>query len=1219
MHRKLLSWLSAVLMVLGVLVPALTALAHHSPGEWNVSVSAPQYQNGNTIYTYTISATGQPHALSHFNLGYCAEWGSITTTPPYDEIGDDPPTGMSSVIKWERSVENNQTLTITLTLTGLWAPGSQPWLVKTGQGDFPTTGPGSLAGPSCSQLAPDFAISKKVSLSESGPWADEITLAGGGMAYYRYVFTNTGNTPLTISEAIDDKLGNITYPSDPVPVGGSVILGPVSKSFPSLAPGSADEEEVNTITVNATHEGSTYGPRTDTAKVINLAPDGSPSFAITKSVSMENDPATGSKLVELTGGGTVYYFYTLTNTGNVPLTLAAENDSVFNDFTFGVAALNPGQSISVTLPWTYPALNWDSPPQQVENIISVTMSDSAGYTETKSDQAMVINYPPRGEPAFAVTKGVAATNNPDAAGPNLELQNGGTAYYFYTVTNTGQVNLRITSAMDDKLGPITFTPELIEPGQTAYGTASKTFPSLSPGSAIETEVNEITVGAISLPDEEEVGPHTAQATVLNYPPRGEPDFTVTKRVSATDDPATGQESVTLSGGGTVYYFYTITNTGQTALTITSAVDDKLGSITFAPNRIEPGQSATGTAQKSFAPLGPGASETELNIISVTAQTDDSQTVGPKADQATVINNGPARSPDFTITKAVSLENDPSTGTKSVELTGGGTVYYFYTLTNVGNVPLSITAVADTVISPVSFGVSILNPTDSVTITVPWTFAPLHWDSPSQQVENVISVTMTDNASYTETKSDRAMVTNYPPPPPGEASFTLTKQVGATNNPDAAGPNLTLQNGGTAYYFYAVTNTGEVDLRITSAIDDKLGAITFTPEVIQPGQTAYGTAAKSFPTLAPGGAPVTEVNVITVGAISLPDEEEVGPHSARATVINYPPPPPPSNPNFTVTKAVSTTNDPATGQTSVSIQGGTVYYFYTVTNTGDVSIQLTSATDDKLGSITLSPPSLAPGQSATGTASKAFPTLPHGFSTETEVNIITVTASYGASRQARATVINNPSPPPPPGPEFTVTKRVGGTNAPATGQASLTLTGGGTAYYFYTVSNTGQVPFQIASALDDKLGPITFSPLVIAPGETATAVTSKSFGAVASETTEVNVITVTVQANQQTYGPKTATATVINRPLPPPPPSLTVLVCPTFVVAGGTITAENASGQQVTLQWNGTGYFTNALTAGEWSVILSVPAWDSPHTQTITIRDDESVPDNSYQQIGRAHV
>lgn len=1425
MHRKLLSWLSAVLMLLGVLTPAMSALGHHRPGSWSVTVSEPQYVGGNTIFTYTISATGEPHALSHFNLGYCAEWGAITTSPRYDEIGDDPPTGMTSVIKWERSVPYDQTLTITLTLTGLWATGNQQWLVKTGQGDYSDT---LSQGASCSRVAPDFAISKKVGPTADGPWADELILEGGGMAYYRYVFTNTGNAPLTISQATDDKLGNISYPSAPVPVGGNVVLGPVSKAFPALPAGSPPQEEINTITVRATFGGTTYGPKSDTAKVINrpgpepdfaitkqvsteptgpwsdtvtlvgggtvhyrysftntgtvpltitsavddilgavtfsstavgvgatvfatksktfpslppeaneqqetntitvtaayagnpvdtkqaqatvhnlpsearftvtkmvsqvndpatgtpsvtlanggtvyyfytvtntgdvpltitgatddklgaiafsparilpgetaagtaqksfgaLPPGGSetevntitvstrtddnhplgpqsahatvvnlgeppdPKFEVTKYVSTQNDPATGVKQVELQNGGTVYYFYTLTNTGNVPLTITAVTDNVISPISFGVSVLAPGQSVPITVPWTFPTLHSSSPPQEVLNTISVTMTDGAGFTETKTDSALVINYPP-GAGNFAITKLVAATNDSGAAGPNLILNNGGTAYFFYTVTNTGEVDIRITSAVDDKLGPIAFNKDVLAPGETATGTASKSFAPLPPGSAPLTEVNEITVEAISFPGEEDLGERKAQATVtVNPPPTA--SLTVEKKVSTTNNRASGQDSITLNNGGNAYYFYTVTNTGQAPLTLTSALDDKLGAIAFSPTRLEPGQSATGTAQKSFGQLAPGVTETEINTITITALTDDNRTVGPESDQATVVNNGPAKVPDFTVTKFVGTTSDPASGSKLVELNGGGTVYYFYTVTNTGNVPLTITNVLDTVISPVSFPVLVLAPGESTSPPpIPWAFPALHHSNPPQQVENVIAVTVTDGNGYTETKSDNALVINNPPPPPGAASFTVTKQVGSTNNPAGAGPNLTLNNGGTAWFFYTFTNTGEVPLRITSAVDDKLGNVSFPSDWVAPGATvSLGTKSKTFPTLTPGGAPVTEVNVIAVTAVTQ-NQERIGPNTATATVVNFPPPPP-YNPNFTVTKQVSTSNDPATGQPSVSIKGGTVWYFYTVTNTGDVTIQLTGAVDDKLGPISLSSHTLTPGQSATGVASKSFAALPHGSVTETEVNTITVTASYGATRQAQATVTNTPLPPPPALGSVEVrvldgSPRLGGVTVPISG-AHISFTGGKT-------------------GITNDSGSILFTGL--------------TFGAYEALGTAANPLnglepksgngSVTI-----TEGAPHGVITIILQWVAPPPPnpSLTVLVCPTFVANGGTITAENGSGQQVRLQWNGTGFHTDALSAGEWSVILSAPAWDRPHVRTISIRDDLSVPGNVYE-------
>jgi hypothetical protein len=1113
MRRKFLAWVSSVLILLGVLMPAAAAIAQNAPNSWDVSSSGPVYENNTTTWTYTLTSSGSPPSASQLVLDLCAAFGAITSSPEYT-------VRENNQLKWNDERLDGSGTVITVQYAGYWAQAAQHWQVTAGNDTFQ----GNVNGPACSSVNTGFTVSKKVSTTNNPAMGQsQLTLQGGGAVYFFYTIANTGNVPLTISSAMDDVLGDVGLTGTEI-AAHDRITATKTQTFPLLPAGSAPQIVTNTLTASLAWGGGPLPPGGAYATVINTPPPVTLSYSVTKTVSTTDDPATGVSQLTLTGGGTVYYFYTVTNTGNVPLPISNATDDKLGPLTFSPTVVPVGGTSTATKSKIFAALPPGAPPETETNIVTV----NSGCCHPESAQATVINQPTAIRADFTLSKTVSTINDEATAGGSVTLTGGGTVYYFYTVHNTGNAPLTIASATDDKLGAIAFSPATIAAGGTAKGTASKPFPALAPGSPGQSEVNTISVTAQY--DGGSVCPKTAQATVINNappPPPGQPDFTLTKRVSTDPDPATGQESVTLYGGGTVYYFYTVTNTGDMPLAITSAIDDKLGPLTFNAVAVPVGGSVTATAYKTFP--SPGAPESETNLAIVVAMGGDQPLT--REATATVYNNP---LPAFSVTKQVSTTNNRADGQDSVTLPNGGQVWYFYTITNQSSVPLAVQSAVDDVLGPIAFTPATIPPGGTALGTGTKPFSALKPGDTDQIEVNTITVSMLYNGEPLGSRTAHATVVNTAPRQ--ELNFSLTKRVSASAEPATGQASITLPGGGIAHYFYTVTNTGNAPLTITSAVDDRLGDITFDPILVPVGGHATATATHTFSPLPPYSPDETVVNTVTVTAGS---GDNFFTHTAQATVVNQAPE---ARPDLTVEKLVSTSANPATGQTSVTITGGTVWYFYTVTNTGNLSVTLRSVNDDKLGAIALAG-SLNPGESATAMASKTFPVLSAGTPTQTEINTVTVAFAPTETREpvftrtSQATVHNQArSTPPPPSdrPDFTVTKSVSTTNDPATGRAEVTLTGGGTAYYFYTLVNTGNVTLTINGAVDDVLGALTFAPLTVPPGGAATATANRTFSALApgaAPQTETNTISASVSYGGSVYGPKQAKAAVINQPVP----------------------------------------------------------------------------------------
>ena len=155
-------------------------------------------------------------------------------------------------------------------------------------------------------------------------------------------------------------------------------------------------------------------------------------------------------------------------------------------------------------------------------------------------------------------------------------------------------------------------------------------------------------------------------------------------------------------------------------------------------------------------------------------------------------------------------------------------------------------------------------------------------------------------------------------------------------------------GETITYTYRVTNTGDVTLTNVNVNDNMLGSIVLNTTTLNPGEYAVGTAH------------------YTVNEDDLP-----GPIINHATASGTPP----SGENVTDTDYVSVEvcYHPSIdlikeADLDEACIGETITYTYTVTNTGDVTLNNVNVEDNLLGGITLNKTTLAPGKWATGTAS-----------------------------------------------------------------------------------------------------------------------------------------------------------------------------------------------------------------------------------------------------------
>ncbi len=822
-------------------------------------------------------------------------------------------------------------------------------------------------------------------------------------------------------------------------------------------------------------------------------------------------------------GDEITYTYTVKNTGDVTLSSLTLADDKIPSVTISPDRLAPGATATATA--TYRVNETDLPGPLVNTVTtSAVDTQNNPITNTTSASVELIN-----RPIIAVEKAAS-----------LESANiGDTINYNYTVRNPGKVTLSDVALTDDRLGAIALSQTTLAPGQTATGTASHTVvesdlpgpltniatvtgydilrnevtnttsasvgissnpsftvtkeasqPSAQIGDTVTytytlENTGDVTLSAIALQDDK-LGAVTVDQTTLapGQKATGTATYTIAEsdmpgplvnRVVATgNDPVGNQLSSSASAtvdlitnpaisiakeasqasaqiGDTIAYTYTVTNTGDVTLSGIILTDDRLGTIALPQDSLAPGATATGTATYTVIESDlPGPLVNNANVQGYDVQN----------KQAT---NTTSATVDLITNPALTLTKQPSASVAMI----GDVITYTYTITNAGDVTLSALALQDDKIGAVALPQDALAPGETITATAIYTVTEADLPGP-----------LTNNATVAGNDVQNK-----------QANSTAAASVDLTTNPsifvDKKPTPISASVGDTITYSYNVTNTGDATLSSVLLIDDRLGQIALGKNTLAPGETITATATY---TVVEVDLPGPIVNTVTVSGNDVQNKQVSSIASATVPLT--------TNPAINVTKAAS--------QNSANV-GEVITYTYTVENTGDVTLTNIVLQDDKLGSIDVSPGSIAPGERATGTATYTV--------VETDlpgpvVNTVTATASDIVNKQATGTATATV--------QLTYTPRIEVTKEPSQESAKI----GETITYTYTVTNTGDVTLSAVALQDDKLGAVTVASTTLGPRESTTG--TASHVVVESDLPGPLVNTVTATANDVLNSPVTNT-------------------------------------------------------------------------------------------------
>jgi len=525
--------------------------------------------------------------------------------------------------------------------------------------------------------------------------------------------------------------------------------------------------------------------------------------------------------------------------------------------------------------------------------------------------------------------------------------------YTYRYTNTGETYLTTIVITDDAGTPanaaddftVCTVPGPVAPGASGTCTAVKTLTgdrtNIGYASGTPTDSSGATFPGYTGPN-----PRASDDAVVDMV---NPGINIVKTAGTAADGATYYLN---APGGSVTYYYTVTNTGDVPLVNvkTRVTDNKCSPVSYVSGdtnsnnilettetwrftcttNITQDTTNTATAVGTPATAGgsplpgiPDVSDTDTAVVDiVNPGINIVKTAGTAADGATYYLNAP-----------------------------GGSVTYYYTVTNTGDVPLVNvkTRVTDNKCSPVSYVSGDTNSNNILETTETWRF------------------TCTTNITQDTTNTATAVGTpatagGSPLPGIPDVSDTDTAVVDIVDPRIAIAktPDLQYVGAGTIVTFTIyVTNTGDVRLNNVSVSDAQApncaksnlgfllpGASVNYTCTMTPTATVTNTAATT-------GTPA-DTNGVPLPGIPAPTAQDDAVVQVLTAGIDL----------------VKTAGSAADGATLVLEQPApvNVTYSYRITNTGTSYLKNITVSDDKIGAICTIAGPLAPGASTTCTAS-----------------------------------------------------------------------------------------------------------------------------------------------------------------------------------------------------------------------------------------------------------
>ncbi|MDO5700107.1 MAG: hypothetical protein Q4P36_01365, partial [Bowdeniella nasicola] len=817
----------------------------------------------------------------------------------------------------------------------------------------------------------------------------------GDTVVYDFAVENTGNVTvedLAISDAMLAKSGVvITCPVTELAPGESTVC--TSGEYTIIAEDVVEGNVHNVAKAEGSAgsgEGSTVESNEDSADVPVV--ERAPGLTLVKGSEISTDGgAPGVADV----GDVITYTYTVTNSGNIPISNITMTDTMSNGakLTFEPSVfegpLAPGEQVVFTATYTVTQADVDSAEGDLIKNTAVATGetpddpDDSDVPSNEDDEEVRV---PAADPKLTLVKSVATDEGGTAliedANGNGITDIGDTVTYKFTVTNDGNVTiskLAINDAMLAKAGvEIDCAEKLLAPGESTVCT-SGTY-TINADDVVDGKVHNVATATGSDPDGNE---QTSNESDEDIPVKDRaPELSLVKGSEITTD---GGAPNVADVGDVITYTYTVTNSGNIPISNITMTDTMSNGakLTFEPSVFEgplaPGKqvvfTATYTVTQADVDSGAGQIKNEAVATGETPDDPDDPDVPSPPDEETV--PVPTPEPALHLVKAVHEVKDVNANGFN---DAGDTVIYRFTVTNNGNVTINDVAVTDQMLAKAGVEIdcaqTLLAPNAQTTCTAtPYTITQADVDK--ETIHNVAFATgktppMTPHWEPPE-------VPTSVDPEPSVPGLKLVKS-GALN--DADGDEYA-DAGETITYTFTVTNTGDVDLTPVTLTDEKLGLDAVTcVDTLAAGASADCAETVTYTLTDEDVKQGYVANTATaVGDDQDPDTDN--PSDADQAIT----PTPPEGPGTTPPQPVKSNEDEADVPTDmprpglalvktaqdedgdgIATAGERIFYSFVVTNTGNVEMSNIAINDPMLTEagvdVTCDPTVLAPAESVT---------------------------------------------------------------------------------------------------------------------------------------------------------------------------------------------------------------------------------------------------------------
>ncbi len=421
----------------------------------------------------------------------------------------------------------------------------------------------TLTHPCCS-----IDLEKATNGVDADTQAEGPYIADGDTVTWTYVITNTGNTALNNITLSDDQLpaGTISCPSDSLAIGASLTC-----TYATTVSAALGNQYANNATVTGTPVDSSGNPigddltDSDPSHFYRYAP----AITIEKTTNGEDaDTPTGPSVPT---GSSISWTYTVTNTGNLPLTDITVTDSIEGVISCPAATLAVGATMTCTANGTATA-------GQYRNDATVTGTSPTGDTVSDSDPS---HY-------FGETGGIdieKSTNGVDAdEPPGPYIPSGDPVNWNYRVTNSGNIVLTNIAVVDDQGVSVSCPTDTLDPGESMDCTGSGV-------SSVLQYSNNATVTGDTL-----FGIEVSDSDPSHYY-SAVPSIALEKATNGED--ADYPQGPQLNEGDSVSWSYVVTNDGEVLINNIMVTDDQGVSVSCPRTSLDAGErmtcTGTGTA------------------------------------------------------------------------------------------------------------------------------------------------------------------------------------------------------------------------------------------------------------------------------------------------------------------------------------------------------------------------------------------------------------------------------------------------------------------------------------------------------------------------------------------------------------------------------------------------------------------------------------------------